>query len=173
MEPDNHLNPVNAKPSPKEVARAMYARDVLAHSLNITVSVLQAGHCRARMVVRDDMVNVHGLCHDGMIFTLADTAFTYASHSENNAGATSSATITFLRSARVGETLTAVCEERARLDKTAIFDVMVNDESGQVVATFQGLSKTITGEAVPGLDPARASVRNIRETEIVTLPDIF
>ncbi len=173
MEPDNLQNPAKTKPTPQDVARAMYARDGLAHSLNITVSVLQAGHCRARMVIRDDMVNIHGLCHDGMTFTLAGTAFTYASHSENNAAVTSAATITFLRPARVGETLTAECVERARQHKTGVFDVSVTDEGGQVVAIFQGLSKTITGEAVPGLDPSRDGMRDILETEIVTLPDIF
>lgn len=161
------------KPTPQEVARAMYAKDVASHALNITVSVMQAGHCRARMVVREDMVNTHGICHGGMIFTLADTAFAYACNSENNATVASAASITFLRPGREGETLTAEGMERARENRNGIFDVTVTGEDGKTVAIFQGVSRSIGGESVPGLDPNRAGSKDISQAEIVTLPDIF
>jgi uncharacterized protein (TIGR00369 family) len=33
------------------------------------------------MTIRDDMVNGHGTCHGGVIFSLADTAFACACNS--------------------------------------------------------------------------------------------
>lgn len=169
------FNPASAgkKPTPQEVARAMYATDVASHALNITVSVMQAGHARARMVVREDMVNTQGLCHGGMIFMLADTAFAYACNSENNATVASAASITFLRPGREGETLTAESVERAREKRNGIFDVTITGEDGNTVAIFQGVSRAIGGESVPGLDPNRKDSKDIKEAEIVTLPDIF
>lgn len=159
------------KPTPQEVARAMYAKDVVCHGLNITVSVLQQGHCRARMVVREDMLNTFGSCHGGILFTLADVAFAYASNSENNATVASAGSITFLRPALEGETLSAECVERAREKRNGIYDVTISDQDGNTVAVFQGASRLIEGQSVPGLDPERGG--DISEAEIVTLPDIF
>ncbi len=136
----------------------MYAIDVASHALNITVSVPRAGHCRAQMVVRDDMLNTRGICHGGMIFTLADTAFAYACNSENDATVASAASITFLRPARQGEYLSAECVERARVKRNGLYDVTVTGDDGHVIAVFQGTSRAIKGESVPGLDPGRASV---------------
>ena len=146
------------KPTAQQVANAMYAMDVASHALNITVSVPWAGHCQAQMVVRDDMLNTRGTCLGGMIFTLADTAFAYACNSENNATVASAASITFLRPARQGECLSAECVERARVKRNGLYDVTVTGDDGHVVAIFQGTSRTIRGESVPGLDPERASV---------------
>jgi len=158
------------KPTPQQVATAMYARDVASHTFDITISIMQAGHCQAQMVVREDMLNTHGTCHGGMIFTLADTAFAYASNSENNATVASAASITFLRPAREGETLMAECIERAREKRNGLYDVTVTGEGGHVVAIFQGTSRTIKGESVPGLDPERGSADI---SGAVPLPDLF
>ena len=158
------------KPTPQQVATAMYARDAAPHALNITVLIPQAGHCQARMLVREDMLNSHGTCHGGMIFTLADTAFAYACNSENNATVASAASITFLRPAREGETLHADCLERAREKRNGLYDVTVTGDDGHVVAVFQGTSRTIKGESVPGLDSEHAS-DNISEAEIMASPE--
>jgi phenylacetic acid degradation protein PaaD len=160
------------KPTPQQVANAMYAMDVTSHALNITISVLQAGQCQAQMVVRDDMVNTQGTCHGGMIFTLADTAFAYACNSENDATVASAASITFLRPARLGECLSAECLERAREKRNGLYDVTVTGDDGHVVAVFQGTSRTIKGESVPGLDHEGGSV-DTSETEISPSADNF
>lgn len=169
-----HISPSTRKhkPSPQQVANAMYAMDVTSHALNIKISVLQAGHCQAQMVVRDDMVNTRGTCHGGMIFTLADTAFAYACNSENDATVASAASITFLRPAELGECLSAECLERAREKRNGLYDVTVTGDDGHVVAVFQGTSRTIKGESVPGLDPERGSV-DTSETKISPSADNF
>lgn len=136
----------------------MYAMDVASHALNISVSVPRAGHSRAQMVVRDDMLNTQGTCLGGMIFTLADTAFAYACNAENNATVASAASISFLRPARHGECLSAECVERAREKRNGLYDVTVTGDDGHIIAVFQGTSRTIRGESVPGLDAERAGV---------------
>ena len=136
----------------------MYVKDETSRALGISVLIQQQGHSQARMEVRKDMLNSHGSCHGGMIFTLADTAFAYACNSENLATVASAASITFLKAASYGEILSAECVERARQNRNGLYDVTVTNDEGDVVAIFQGTSRTIKGESVPGLDSECGSV---------------
>ena len=57
------------------------ASDAASRMLGIELLDYGAGWARARLTVRDDMVNGHGICHGGVIFCLADTAFACACNS--------------------------------------------------------------------------------------------
>jgi enoyl-CoA hydratase/carnithine racemase len=48
------------------------------------------------MTVRPEMVNGHGLCHGGVIFTLADSAFAFACNSHGEPMVAAGANIEFL-----------------------------------------------------------------------------
>jgi uncharacterized protein (TIGR00369 family) len=52
------------------------ASDAASQMLGIELAGYGPGWARTRMTVRDDMVNGHGICHGGLIFSLADTAST-------------------------------------------------------------------------------------------------
>lgn len=135
----------------KIVAKGMYAQDNAAQALGIRIEELRPHYALARMIVRDDMLNSHGVCHGGIIFTLADTAFAYASNSENKATLAVSCTISFAAAVPVGAELTAVAEKRSRGGRTGIYDATVTDGAGKTVALFRGNSYQIRGESVPGL----------------------
>ncbi len=66
------------QPGPVE---SMMASDAASRALGITLLDHGDGWARATMTVRDDMVNGHGICHGGMIFSLADTTFACACNS--------------------------------------------------------------------------------------------
>ena len=53
----------------------LYAGDHAAQALGLVLDEVGAGHARISMAVREDMINGHGICHGGILFTLADTAF--------------------------------------------------------------------------------------------------
>lgn len=65
--------------SPQQLAETcgvvMYEKDHAARSLGIELREIRPGRARMTMTVRQDMVNGHDICHGGLIFTLADTAF--------------------------------------------------------------------------------------------------
>lgn len=131
------------------VATALYARDTAAQALGITIEEVATGAARLVMTVRDDMLNGHGMCHGGLIFTLADTAFAYACNSRNRSTVAAAAEIQFLSPGRAGEVLVAVARERAASGRTGIYDVDVTDRvTGRIVAVFRGRSQQITGEVV-------------------------
>ena len=62
----------------KQCAAMMRANDRASSMLGISVDVVETGRAKATMTVRDDMVNGFDVCHGGLLFTLADTAFAFA-----------------------------------------------------------------------------------------------
>jgi acyl-CoA thioesterase len=134
----------------------MYARDRAAQVLGIALDRIQPGGAVCRMMVRDDMVQGHGTCHGGIVFTLADTAFAYACNACNRVTVALGAEITFVAPARAGEVLTATARERSRAGRTGVYDVEVINGAGTLVALFRGTSYETRGEVVtlPGTERA-------------------
>jgi acyl-CoA thioesterase len=134
-------------PDPAEITRAMYDKDTASQALGIEIEVTEAGSAVARMRVRSDMINGFGVCHGGLIFTLADIAF--ACNGTGSVTLAAAASIEFLKPARAGDDLVAVAEERNRGRKSGIYDVTVTNKAGDRVALFRGRSHD-TWEAHPG-----------------------
>lgn len=120
------------------VSRAMYARDIAAQRMGITVDAVRPGYARLSMTVGPDMVNGHALGHGGITFALADTAMAYAANGYNLVNVTQNAAINFLAPARLGETLAAEAMEQSRVGRTAVYDVRVTNPAGETVALFRG-----------------------------------
>ena len=115
-----------------------HARDSAAHSLGIELQAASAGSVRIAMRVRSDMLNGHGTCHGGVVFTLADTAFAYACNSHGVAMVAAGASIEFLAPASLGERLIATASETSRGERHGIYDVTVCDQAGAIRAHFRG-----------------------------------
>ncbi len=131
-------------------AAAMWARDQTAQALGMQVVKVDAGQATLAMTVRSDMVNGHRICHGGMIFTLADTAFAYACNSYNQNTVASAAQIDFIAPAREGDTLEAEAVERSQGGRTGVYDVCVHTTDGQLIALFRGKSARIGGQVIDG-----------------------
>jgi acyl-CoA thioesterase len=126
-------------------ARAMYEQDRASQALGMRVLEVRPGYARLGMKVREDMVNGHQLCHGGLIFTLADSAFAFACNTYDLVTVASSGTIEFLLAGRLGDELTATAEERTRSKRTGVYDVSVHNQRGECVALFRGRSHQIGG----------------------------
>lgn len=127
----------NAKPM-----RVMMQRDKAASALGMVVERDEPGVAVVSMLVREDMTNGFAITHGGLVFTLADTAFAIACNEDESVTVAAGADITFLKSTRVGQTLTATAVRRTRSGRTGLYDVSVTDETGDVVAEFRGRSFT-------------------------------
>lgn len=136
----------------EQVAYAMYPRDRASQLLGIRLITVRPGYARLSMTVRPDMVNGHHLCHGGLIFTLADSAFAYSCNSYNRNTVASACGIDFLAPAREGDILEAEAVEQSLSGRTGVYDVTVRNRSGQTIALFRGKSYRISGEVIAGLD---------------------
>lgn len=128
------------------VATAMWSRDHAAQSLDMHLDSIAPGSARLSMTVRNDMLNGHAICHGGMLFTLADTAFAYACNSDNHNTVASAAYIDFLAPSYVGDRLQAHAQMRTQGGRTGVYDIAVHNlTSGRDVALFRGKSHRIQG----------------------------
>ncbi len=124
-------------------AAAMWADDTASQGLGMVLEAVGPGTARMAMPVRDGMVNGHGLCHGGFIFTLADSAFAFACNSRNAKCVGAACNISFLRPARLGDRLTATAEERHLAGRSGLYDVRVTNQQGEVIAELRGQSRAI------------------------------
>jgi acyl-CoA thioesterase len=136
------------------VGRAMLAQDNASRALGMVLEEVGPGQARMRMMVRDDMINGHDLCHGGLIFALADSSLAFACNARNRITVVAAAEIQFISPARMGETLLAVARERASAGRSGIYDVEVTDAAtGRLLALLRGRAQRIDGnivdEAVP------------------------
>jgi acyl-CoA thioesterase len=130
------------------VAQAMYERDRASQALGMRLVGVRPGWARLTMRVRDDMVNGHGLCHGGMVFALADSAFAFACNSYNDATVAAAASIDYLAAARAGDELTAEAAELWRSRRSGLYEITVSNQRGERIALFRGRSHRIDGQVL-------------------------
>ena len=130
-------------------AQALFANDGAARSLGIGIEEVRPGFARLRMTVRADMVNGHGICHGGLIFALADSAFAVACNTHNAVTVAAAASIDFLAPAHVHDELTAEARELWRSRRSGIYEIGVSNQRGETVALFRGRSHCTGGQLVP------------------------
>jgi acyl-CoA thioesterase len=156
MNPQRDAPPTDPQALAEAVAAAMWSRDHATQALGMRLEVIAPGRAVLSMPVRRDMVNGHALCHGGLIFTLADSAFAYACNSYNHNTVASACHIDFLAPAREGDVLEAEAEERSLAGRTGVYDITVRVRGGKTVALFRGKSYRIGGEVIAGLQPTAA-----------------
>jgi acyl-CoA thioesterase len=133
----------------ERVVRALFDRDRASQGLGIEILEVRPGYIRASMLVREDMVNGHSICHGGYVFTLADSAFAFCCNSFNVVTVAAGATIDFLAPARTGERLFATAKELWRSRRTGLYEIEVTNQSGTLVALFRGRSHQLEEQVLP------------------------
>ncbi len=143
-----HNKTLSAEALARACADAMWAQDLASQQLGMHIAEVGAGYATLTMTVRADMVNGHGMCHGGYIFTLADSAFAFACNSENFNTVAAGARIEFLAPAKCGEQLTARAVQCVQGRRTGVYDIEVTNEEGRTLALFRGNSHRIGGSLV-------------------------
>lgn len=157
MNSDSSDDPIrDAQALAEAAARSMYAQDRASQALGISIVDVRPGYACLKMTVRADMVNGHRLCHGGLIFTLADSAFAFACNSYNVVTVASGASIEFLLPGNEGDELTATAQEQSRSRRTGVYDVTVTNQAGACIALFRGRSRQFEGRAVHRDEPTSA-----------------
>ena len=136
----------------QKCAEIMFAKDTASATLGMRIDAVTAGSATLSMPVREEMLNGHGICHGGFIFTLADSAFAFACNSYNQLVVAQQNQITYVAPGQKGETLTAVATETSHSGRSGVYDVVVCGEDGRTVALFRGLSRSVKGQHFPEED---------------------
>ena len=126
-------------------AEAMWANDAATRWFGMTLETVGPGTATMSLTVRKEQANGHGICHGGVIFALADSAFAFACNSYNKVTVAQSNSITFVAPGKTGDRLIADAREVARSGRSGTYDVTVTNQDGAAIALFRGLSRTISG----------------------------
>ncbi len=119
--------------------RAVVDKDQYARHAGIELLEVTPGKARARMVIGPQHLNGLGLVHGGAIFTLADLVFAAACNSHGYPAVAINVNISYLKAAKAG-VLTADGEEVSAEGRLGSCVVRVTDDTGALIAMFQGLS---------------------------------
>lgn len=133
-----------------QVGAGMFEADRATRDfMQIELVSCEPGLAVMRMVVREEMLNGHDICHGGLIFTLADSTFAYACNSRNHATVAAGCSIEFLKPAHAGDVLTCEGREQLLQGRHGVYDMRVSNQRGEVVALFRGKSTQIKGHVIP------------------------
>ena len=127
---------------------ALWRGDAASQALGMQVESRGPGRAKVSMRVRPDMVNGHGICHGGLVFALADSAFAFACNSHGDNTVAAGAAIEFLKPARQGDLLVAAAAERWRAGRAGIYEIEVRNQHDELVALFRGRSHQIAGRLI-------------------------
>jgi acyl-CoA thioesterase len=117
--------------------RAVLAKDTYAKLSGIVLDELSEGHAMASVTIGPDHCNGAGMVHGGFVFTLADFAFAAAVNSHDRIAVAITVSISYLRATH-GKRLIAEATEISRSRSVANCTVNVTDDTGALIAVFQG-----------------------------------
>ena len=107
--------------------------------LGATVTSVNDGIAELTAVVRKDMLNGIGVCHGGVLFSLADTAVALAAHSRGRVSMSIEGSASFVEAVREGEQLTVRAEETSLKNRLAFYRAVILRADRTVVAEFKAV----------------------------------
>lgn len=136
--------------TPKERAEksaaVMWSDDRASAWFRMSLDSVDEGTATLSLTVEQHHTNGHGMCHGGVIFALADSAFAFACNSRNASTVAQHNSITYIAPGKLGDRLIAVAREVSVSGRSGIYDVSVKTEAGEIVAEFRGCSRTVPGK---------------------------
>ena len=127
-------------------AEAMWGNDKATAWFGMSLDKVAEGAAELSLTVEEHHCNGHAICHGGVIFSLADSAFAFACNSRNQVTVAQHNVISFIASAKRGDRLTATAKEVSQTGRSGIYDVSVMSRDGTLIAEMRGMSRAIQGQ---------------------------
>ncbi len=122
----------------EKIAEAMYAKDGFSNLLGIKVIEVSEGRALCAMTVKNNMLNGHGVMHGGVSFSLADSAFAFASNSHGQKAVSIETSINHIKPCFGGDELVAIAEEESISKSLGQYIVRVL-RGEELVGLFKGV----------------------------------
>ena len=129
----------------KRTAEVMWAEDNSSKWFGMELESIGEGCATMTLTICEHHLNGHGVCHGGVTFALADSAFAFACNSRNQVTVAQHNVISYISSGRLGDRLSAHATEISLTGRNGITDVQVTNQSGTLIAEFRGMSRAING----------------------------
>jgi len=112
--------------------------DPYARFLGIEILELCEGCSKTAITIGEHLLNFLGMPHGGVIFSLADVAFSAACNSYGQTAVALNMNVSFLAAVPAETRLYAVATEESRSRRIALYRVAVSAEDGTLVALCHG-----------------------------------
>jgi acyl-CoA thioesterase len=132
----------------QQVLAAMWEGDYYSQWLGLLIDEQREGYCRLHFVIREEMLNGFGIAHGGVLFAAADSAFAFAGNSHGKLSVALDMSVSFIASARLGETITFEAKEIHLGNRVGFYEINATNDKGQVVASFKGTAYRTDKEIV-------------------------
>jgi acyl-CoA thioesterase len=120
-----------------EVMEKFIEQDRYARYLGVEICKWSEGYARAKLELNKNHLNSVNTVHGGVIFSLADSAFSAASNSHGTVAVAIQVCISYFKAVSSGS-LYAEAREVSRNPKLATYLIEVTDEAGSLLGLFQG-----------------------------------
>jgi phenylacetic acid degradation protein PaaD len=122
----------------RERVSELFARDAYATDLGVDLVSVTDDELVVALDVEDRHLNFLEGGHGGMVFSLADCAFSLASNSAGPRAVAVDTHMVFTAAARSGDRLTATATEMSRGRTLGTYHVIVTRQDGRVAGIFTG-----------------------------------
>ena len=116
----------------------LLAADAYARGLGVELLTVDEHAITVAMDVAEAHTNFLGVGHGGMVFSLADCAFSLASNAAGDRAVAIDTHLVLTAATRQGDRLTAVATETSRGRTLGTYRVDVTKDDGRIVGLFTG-----------------------------------
>ena len=134
--------------TPLETAKYLYNQDAFSQWLGIEILNVKEKYCHLKMPIKAEMINGLKTVHGGITFAFADSALAFSSNNSGEAAVALNCVINFTTAVRLGDTLFAESILLTETRKTGIYDIMIKNQKGELVASFRGTVYKINKKVV-------------------------
>ena len=117
--------------------RELFHADGFAHALGAEL-VERDSAWEVELTLAAQHLNFLGMCHGSVYFALSDIALSLVSNAEQTTAVAVDASISFMRSAREGDTLRASAKPERTTRSLSWYRIEVTNAEGELMATFSG-----------------------------------
>ena len=136
---------MNGSERAQRSTEAMWAEDRASKWFGMQIDEVDEGRAVLSLTVKPEHCNGHAICHGGVIFSLADSAFAFACNSRNQSTVAQHNIISFLAPGKEGDRLVATAEELYLKGRSGVYDIAVVNQDGTRIAEMRGMSRAIPG----------------------------
>ena len=122
----------------------MAEEEPIASFLDTKLLELSPGYAKVSMRLRPEYANFNGFIFGGIIMSLADQAFAYASNTVVIPNVASQFNIHFIAGARVDDELVAECRVVKKGRRVCMSEMSVSDQDGKLIARATGTTIPLT-----------------------------
>ena len=122
----------------EKVVHKMYDNDDFSKWMGVEIIEIKPKRSVVRMKIRGEMLNGHDVCHGGIPFALADTAFAFASNTQGKIALSIDTSMSYPAKILEGDIITATAKELTSGNRIAKYDVTLTNQNDELVGLFRG-----------------------------------